>query len=62
MRTWVVEWNIAYIIYDGVDAEEYLVVLPSLLKVLLWFIRAGRKSAEIHIWKKRIWKGWEVLI
>lgn len=45
------EWNISYALHDGEGGlDEFMIVLPSFLKVLWWFIRKGRKACEIYIW------------
>ena len=51
MSKWVKEWNITYAIHDGEGGlDEFMIILPSFLKVLWWFIRKGRKACEIYIW------------
>lgn len=45
------EWNISYTMHDGEGGlNECLVVLPSFLKVLWWFLVRGRKACSIYIW------------
>ena len=51
-RQWVIEWNISYTESDGEDGlRECLIVLPNYFKVLWWFIKKGRKTCGIYIWK-----------
>lgn len=45
------EWNISYTMRDGEGGlNESVVVLPSFLKVLWWFLVRGRKACNIYIW------------
>lgn len=47
----VKEYNISYAVLDGFGGKvEGMVIFPSLLKVLWWFLRKGRKCCEIYIW------------
>lgn len=52
MKTEIVkEWNIHYEIHDGEGGlREYFIVLPSVRKVLWWFLTRGRRTAQIYIW------------
>ena len=45
------EWNISYAMHDGEGGlNEFMVILPSFLKVLWWFIGKGRNACHIYIW------------
>ena len=45
------EWNISYAMHDGMGGlNEFMVVLPSRLKVILLFLRHGRRCCDIYIW------------
>lgn len=47
----VKEWNVHYEIHDGQGGlEEFFVVLPSIWKVLWWFVARGRLACRIYIW------------
>lgn len=47
----VKEWKIHYELYDGEGGlREYFIVLPSVRKVLWWFLTRGRRAARIYIW------------
>ena len=52
MKTEIVkEWNIHYEIHDGeCGLRECFIVLPSVRKVLWWFLTRGRKAGQIYIW------------
>ena len=45
------EWNIHYEIHDGEGGlRECFIVLPSVRKVLWWFLTRGRRACQIYIW------------
>ena len=45
------EWNISYAMHDGMGGlNEFMVVLPSWWKVILWLFRRGRRCRDIYIW------------
>lgn len=45
------EWNISYAMHDGMGGlNEFMIVLPSWWKVILWFLRRGRRYCDIYIW------------
>lgn len=45
------EWNISYAMHDGNGGlNEFLIVLPCWWKVILWFLRRGRRCCDIYIW------------
>lgn len=52
MKTEIVkEWNIHYEIHDGEGGlRECFIVLPSVWKVLWWFLTRGRRAGQIYIW------------
>lgn len=55
MRKVIVEWCVKYYVFDEEDGlDEFFIVLPSVINVLWWFIRKGRKCCNIRIWRN----GW----
>lgn len=45
------QYNVSYSLFNGEDGlDDFMVILPSIWKVVWWFLRRGRKACQIYIW------------